>query len=661
MNGADGNEEKQDLKQGLKDLNGLSPEVQKLLNCGIIAVDKPQGPSSHQVTAWVKEIFGDSVAKIGHGGTLDPMVSGVLIIMLGRAVRLAPVILKHRKEYIAVLRLHADVTPEALRQVAAEMTGRIYQRPPRRSAVRRQLRIRTIHEIEVLDFADRLVLLRIDCEAGTYIRSLCTHIALALGVGGQMEELRRTKSGAVTDADLHTLQDIKDAFIFAQNGDSEQLLSMLLPVERLTEQIPKIRIRDTAVEALCCGASLAGTGVISRENYKRDALVAVMTERDELVCIGRAIKSSEEYKPGDTGIVLNLEAVIMERGNYERGWTKKEYSGPKVIKPNFKDEQKKGKSGKNRSDDGGRGYGHGSGDGYGDRHSDRDRNFDRRSDKRGYDERRYDDRRYDDSHDNRKSGKRGSDGRDYSRDYEGRSSVSFDDRGYGKRNYDRGRRFDDDGDRNGGRREKYRESYDRDRHEGRKGKDMRESRGRADYEDSGRKYERSSGKGKPQYDRRSSDDEVPSGKRVLSKAAAYKPRKAYETKNKSYASELLDRQYKREIIRGTTAEGIDASEYSLSEDFVSNKNRRESGDFGHSGHSGHFGRSERSGGSAPRRRDSSDRGYEGGRRDKGERSGFRRDNSRDSEPWFSNPNTPRVNNRNGYKLRKSGKNKARRE
>ncbi|MBO4522502.1 MAG: RNA-guided pseudouridylation complex pseudouridine synthase subunit Cbf5, partial [Methanomicrobium sp.] len=506
MNGADGNEEKQDLKQGLKDLNGLSPEVQKLLNCGIIAVDKPQGPSSHQVTAWVKEIFGDSVAKIGHGGTLDPMVSGVLIIMLGRAVRLAPVILKHRKEYIAVLRLHADVTPEALRQVAAEMTGRIYQRPPRRSAVRRQLRIRTIHEIEVLDFADRLVLLRIDCEAGTYIRSLCTHIALALGVGGQMVELRRTKSGAVTDADVHTLQDIRDAFVFAQNGNSEQLLSMLLPVERLTEQIPKIRIRDTAVEALCCGASLAGTGVISRENYKRDALVAVMTERDELVCIGRAIKSSEEYKPGDTGIVLNLEAVIMERGNYERGWTKKEYSGPKVIKPNFKrDEQKKGKSGKNRSDDGGRGYGHGYTDGYGDR----DRNYDRRSDKRGYDERRYDDRRYDDSHDNRKSGKRGSDRRDYSRDYESRSSGSFGDRGYGKRDNDRGRRFDDDGDRNGGRREKYRESYDRDRHEGRKGKDMRESRGRADYEDSGRKYERSSGKGKPQYDRRSSDDEVP--------------------------------------------------------------------------------------------------------------------------------------------------------
>ena len=630
MNGADGNEES-------RGLNGLSPQVQKLLNCGIIAVDKPQGPSSHQVTAWVKEIFGDSVAKIGHGGTLDPMVSGVLIIMLGRAVRLAPVILKHRKEYIAVLRLHADVTPEAVKKVAEEMTGRVYQRPPRRSAVRRQLRIRTIYEIEVLDCADRLVLLRIDCEAGTYIRSLCTHIALALGVGGQMEELRRTKSGAVTDADVHTLQDIKDAFVFAQNGNSEPLLSMLLPAERLTGQIPTVKIRDTAVEALCCGASLAGTGVISRENYKRDALVAVMTEKDELVCIGRAIKSSEEYKPGDTGIVLNLEAVIMERGNYEKGWTKKEYSGPKVIKPNFKrEEQKKGKFNKNRNDaDGGRGYR--------ERNSDNERGYN----KRGFDDRDYDNRGYD----RHKSGKHGFDSRDY-------DDGGYGGRGYGRDNYGKNRRFDDDEDF-GGRREKYRDYDGRDNRDGRKrdnGRDRHDGRGRNDYDYdfSGRKDRRS---GRQQYDRRSADDEVPAG-RVLSKAAAYKPRKAYETGKKSYASELLDRQYKREIIRGTTAEGIDASEYSLSEDFISNKNRRENGDYGYSGHAGKSGHSANGG---QKRRNSQDRGYDGGRREKSEKGGFRRDNSRDSEPWFSNPNTPRVNNRNGYKLRKSGKNKSRRE
>lgn len=641
MNGADVDEES-------RGLNGLSPQVQKLLNCGIIAVDKPQGPSSHQVTAWVKEIFGESVAKIGHGGTLDPMVSGVLIIMLGRAVRLAPVILKHRKEYIAVLRLHADVTPEAVRKVAEEMTGRVYQRPPRRSAVRRQLRIRAIHEIEVLDCADRLVLLRIDCEAGTYIRSLCTHIALALGVGGQMEELRRTKSGAVTDADVHTLQEIKDAFVFAQNGNSEPLLSMLLPVERLTEQIPTVKIRDTAVEALCCGASLAGTGVISRENYKRDALVAVMTEKDELVCIGRAIKSSEEYKPGDTGIVLNLEAVIMERGNYEKGWTKKEYSGPKVIKPNFKrDEQKKGKYNKSRNDaDGGRGY------------RERNRDNERGYNKRGFEDRDYDERGFGErGYERRKSGKHGFDGRDY-------DDGGYGGRGYGRDNYGKNRRFDDD-EEFGGRREKYREYDSRNSRDGGNrdtGRDRQEGRGRNDYDSdfSGRKERRS---GKPQYDRRSSDDEVPTG-RVLSKAAAYKPRKAYETGKKSYASELLDRQYKREIIRGTTAEGIDASEYSLSEDFVSNKNRRESGDYTHSGHGGHAGHFGHSANGDQKRRNSQDRGYDVDRKDKGNKGGkggYRRDNSRDSEPWFSNPNTPRVNNRNGYKLRKSGKNKPRRE
>ncbi len=599
----------------------LSPQVTRLLNCGIIAVDKPQGPSSHQVTAWVKEIFGDSVSKIGHGGTLDPMVSGVLIIMLGRAVRLAPVILKHRKKYIAVLRLHADVSPDAVKKVAEEFTGRIYQRPPRRSAVRRQLRIRTIHEIEVLDYADRLVLLRIDCEAGTYIRSLCTHIALALGVGGQMEELRRTKSGAVTDADLHTLQDIKDAFVFAQNGNSEQLLSMLLPVERLTEQIPKVKIRDTAVEALCCGASLAGTGVISRENYKRDALVAVMTEKDELVCIGRAIKSSEEYKPGDTGIVLNLEAVIMEKGNYEKGWTKKEYSGPKVIKPNFKrDEQKKRPSYK-KEDAGGRGYG------------ERDRRNERRYDNRDSDDRRYGGRRDNGRLDNRRFD---------DRDYEDRryNERRYDKRNRDERGYDKKRHFDDDDDGYGGNGGKYRDN-NRDRYQDRRDND----RGRADYSDI-RARDMPERVQKVQNERRHTDDEMPSS-RVLSKAGAYKPRKAYEKNNRSYASELLDRQNRREVIRGTTAEGIDASEYSLSDDFISNKNRRESGDYGNYEKGGQKRRSY------PSKHDN-----ESGRREK---SGYRRDNQRDSEPWFSNPNTPRVNNRNGYKLRKSGKNKSRKE
>jgi len=319
-------------------------EIGELLECGIIAVDKPQGPSSHQVTAWVKEILGGEV-RIGHGGTLDPMVSGVLIIMLGRAVRLAPVILKHRKEYVAVLRLHGDVSKDDVLRTAEEFKGKIYQRPPRRSAVRRQLRIRTIYNIDILDFSNRLVLMRVVCEAGTYIRSLCTHMALSMGVGGQMEELRRTRSGSLGIPDSCTLQDLKDAFVFSQDGNSDALKRIILPVERLISEVPVVQIRDSAAEALCCGAVLAGVGVTARENYKRDALVAVVTAKNELVCIGKALLSSEEYKPGDTGLVVAPLAVVMKRGTYEKGWTKheykKEYSAITESRKDLKDESGK--------------------------------------------------------------------------------------------------------------------------------------------------------------------------------------------------------------------------------------------------------------------------------------------------------------------------------
>ncbi|MGB4196511.1 MAG: RNA-guided pseudouridylation complex pseudouridine synthase subunit Cbf5, partial [Methanoculleus sp.] len=123
-------------------------ESSSIPESGIVIIDKPRGPSSHQVTAWVGEILG---RRVGHAGTLDPQVSGVLIVMFGPAVRLAPVLLSHNKEYICLMRLHADASREAVERAAAEFVGRVYQRPPRKSAVKRSLRIRKIHEIEILE------------------------------------------------------------------------------------------------------------------------------------------------------------------------------------------------------------------------------------------------------------------------------------------------------------------------------------------------------------------------------------------------------------------------------------------------------------------------------------------------------------------------------
>lgn len=295
-------------------------ELDAALECGVVVLDKPQGPSSHQAAAWAAEILG---VNTGQGGTLDPMVSGVLVLMLGRAVRLAPILLNHKKEYVALLRLHRDVPDSEIRRVAEEFRGRQYQRPPKMSAVKRQLRIREVYDLEILDIDGRLVLMRVECEAGTYIRLLCRHIALAMGVGGQMVELRRTKSGPFTEGECVTLHDIRDAAELAKEGRTEELKKMILPVERLADSLPKVVIREKAVDAVCHGAVLAAVGILKKDNYKKNARVAVMTEKGELVCIGKAIVSSEDFGRSDTGLVIRPEIVIMEPGTYEKGWKTK--------------------------------------------------------------------------------------------------------------------------------------------------------------------------------------------------------------------------------------------------------------------------------------------------------------------------------------------------
>jgi predicted rRNA pseudouridine synthase len=290
------------------------------MQSGILVVDKPRGPSSHQVTAWVGRML-DLPAS--HSGTLDPQVSGVLVVMLGRAMRLAPILMQQDKEYTVLLRLHGDVTKEDIERVAKEFTGKIYQRPPRKSAVRRALRIRTIHELEILEIRDRLVLFHVTCESGTYIRSLCHHMGLVLGVGGHMQELRRIRSGQYSEADASTLHDIKDATIRAEEGDASVLDSLIHPMEEALSTIPRVVVQDLAVDALCHGAVLAGVGVVRRDVYRKGALVALLSRRNELIGIGEALTPATAYEPGDTGLVIAPRIILMDPGTYPRGWKKR--------------------------------------------------------------------------------------------------------------------------------------------------------------------------------------------------------------------------------------------------------------------------------------------------------------------------------------------------
>ncbi len=292
----------------------------ELLRGGVIALDKPPGPTSHQVTAWARDAL--HLEKIGHGGTLDPYVSGVLPICFGKAVRLTDIVLSSDKEYVCLMKLHADRSEERIREVMGRFVGKIYQLPPVRSAVKRQVRIRTIKELEILDIDGRDVLFRISCDAGTYVRTLCIDIGEMLLCGASMTELRRTRSGKMREADAATLQDLTDSYIFwQQDGRGDWLRSLIRPMEVLVDPLPKIIVKPTAVDAICHGADLSVKGIhMIDPDIRRNSLVALMTLRGELVALGKMQMSTDKIMDSDFGVAVRTERVFMDVGHYPKMW-----------------------------------------------------------------------------------------------------------------------------------------------------------------------------------------------------------------------------------------------------------------------------------------------------------------------------------------------------
>ncbi|PXF52348.1 MAG: RNA-guided pseudouridylation complex pseudouridine synthase subunit Cbf5 [Candidatus Methanophagaceae archaeon] len=303
---------------------GCQPEARPMreyIEKGVVVIDKPAGPTAHEVVSWVKGIL--KVNKAAHTGTLDPKVTGVLPILLGIATKLAGVFVSD-KEYVCLMRLHGDVEEDKLREVVREFEGKIYQRPPLKSAVKRRIRVRTVHYIEIKEVEGREVLMKVGCEAGTYIRMLCHHIGLALGVGAHMAQLRRTKSLPFDEAALTKLQDLKDAYVFYEAGEETPLRELIMPMEYALGHLHSLRciiVKDTAVDALCHGADLAAPG-ISRieEGINIGNPVVMYTYKGEAVCAGRALMSSEEMLRAEEGICVNTDRVFMKPGTYMRAW-----------------------------------------------------------------------------------------------------------------------------------------------------------------------------------------------------------------------------------------------------------------------------------------------------------------------------------------------------
>ncbi|KAJ9197059.1 hypothetical protein DTO166G4_6826 [Paecilomyces variotii] len=300
-------------------------DLKSYISSGVINLDKPANPSSHEVVAWMKRIL--RVEKTGHSGTLDPKVTGCLIVCIDRATRLVKSQQGAGKEYVCVIRLH-DKLPGGEAQFARALetlTGALFQRPPLISAVKRQLRIRTIHESKLYEFDNdrHLGVFWVSCEAGTYIRTLCVHLGLLLGVGAHMQELRRVRSGAMDEQDgMVTLHDVLDAqWLMDNQRDESYLRKVIRPLETLLTTYKRIVVKDSAVNAVCYGAKLMIPGLLRFEaGIEVGEEVVLMTTKGEAIALGIAQMSTVELSTCDHGVVAKVKRCIMERDLYPRRW-----------------------------------------------------------------------------------------------------------------------------------------------------------------------------------------------------------------------------------------------------------------------------------------------------------------------------------------------------
>jgi H/ACA ribonucleoprotein complex subunit 4 len=296
--------------------------AKQYIKFGTINLDKPAGPTSHEVAAWVKKIM--KLEAIGHGGTLDPKVTGVLPVTLEESTKMVQALLYSGKEYVCVLKLHGDIDEPAIKHVLTLFEDEIYQRPPLRSSVKRQLRTRRIYYIDYLERDGRNVLFKVGCEGGTYIRKLCFDVGEILGVGGHMQELRRTRAGPFieTSSKCVTLHDVAYWFgEYERTKDQSYLSKFIEPMEVALMQLPKIVVRDSAVDAICHGANLTAPGVLQvHTGIAKGSIVAIFTLKGEAIALGRAQVSTQEMLDLRHGTVATLARVLMPRNIYPKVW-----------------------------------------------------------------------------------------------------------------------------------------------------------------------------------------------------------------------------------------------------------------------------------------------------------------------------------------------------
>lgn len=257
--------------------------IHELLEFGIINIDKPSGPTSFNVSDFVRKSL--NLRKTSHFGTLDPKVTGVLPVAINRACKLTGYFLGEDKEYVGIMRLHENVDNVELdkikKVIKEKFLGKIMQMPPLKSRVKRQTRPRNIYSFELIEVGEdkKDILFKVKCEGGTYIRKLIDDLGKELRVGAHMLELRRISAGIFDESFSVNLYEFEKAIEEYKKGNSELLKNIIIPGEIINKLHPVIEIKPDNLKQIFTGKPIHKKDLIKDTGIKKDSTVCVFSER----------------------------------------------------------------------------------------------------------------------------------------------------------------------------------------------------------------------------------------------------------------------------------------------------------------------------------------------------------------------------------------------
>ncbi len=265
--------------------------IKELLEFGIINIDKPSGPTSFNVSDFVRKTL--RLRKTSHFGTLDPKVTGVLPIALNRACKLTGFFLGEEKEYVGIMRIHEPISDEKLNKTIKEFTGKIMQKPPVKSRVKREFREREVKSFEILEKDGQDILFKTEVQGGTYIRKLIHDIGQALGVGAHMIELRRIRAGIFKEDDKKypsiNLYELEKAV-----KDEKILKEIIIPGEIISQLYPVVQIKEESAERILRGQPIYKKNLINENKMENGNKISIFSN-DRFIGVFKITNESDIF------------------------------------------------------------------------------------------------------------------------------------------------------------------------------------------------------------------------------------------------------------------------------------------------------------------------------------------------------------------------------